>query len=79
MPWADEDPIAKPRVRKVLPGKGEVPGWKVSVDYDSGTREETWPKWRSAVNRALVAVGEPPHGLRDVLAFLDEPAPRRWG
>ena len=53
MVWADERPIDKPRVRKAR--DGEVPGWLVIVDYDSGTRTETWQEWEDAYRRALIA------------------------
>jgi hypothetical protein len=59
MVWADERPIDRPRVRKARPELGEIPGWMAIVDYDSGTRTETWQSWRDAADRALVAAGTP--------------------
>jgi hypothetical protein len=74
MVWADERPIDRPRVRKARPG--EVPGWKVSVDYDSGTRTETWQDWRTAVERAGVAARS--MAAEWIEASPGAPSPEDW-
>jgi hypothetical protein len=76
MVWADERPIDRPRVRKARPG--EVPGWRVSVDYDSGTRTETWQYWNLAVHRALVAAGPPIESVPDGLSAAERAAVLRY-
>ncbi len=52
-----ERPIDRP-VIKWWPGDERSPkGWKVTVNYDSGTREHTWLTWRAAVRHALAQCG----------------------